>query len=194
MFGVGIFEVLVILIVAVIALGPNKLPQAIIDVVKFFRAVKKTMAEAKDTFDKEIQLSEIKQEALKYKDTITTEVNKLTKDMQLDELRQISVDTITKPLEEGQKKLQEQTQALQSSLDALNTEVTYDSPNTSNPSQTPHQNPISTIESNQSQPKPHTPSEGDNTNAPHRVAHSVDSSTTLDSADSSASASLQKDH
>ena len=67
MFGVGIFEVLVILIVAVIALGPNKLPQTIVDIVKFFRAVKKTMAEAKETFDKEIQLSEIKQEALKYK-------------------------------------------------------------------------------------------------------------------------------
>lgn len=127
MFGVGIFEVLVILIVAIIALGPNKLPQAIIDIVKFFRAVKKTMAEAKDTFDKEIQLSEIKQEALKYKDTLTSEVNKLTKDMQLDELRQISVDSVIKPLEEGQKSLQEHTQSLQSTLQSLNNEVSYES-------------------------------------------------------------------
>ena len=125
MFGVGIFEVLVILIVAIIALGPNKLPQAIIDIVKFFRAVKKTMAEAKDTFDKEIQLSEIKQEALKYKDTLTSEVDKLTKDMQLDELR--SVDSVIKPLEEGQKSLQEHTQSLQSTLQSLNNEVSYES-------------------------------------------------------------------
>lgn len=102
MFGIGIFELLVILIVAVIALGPEKLPQTIVDIVKFFRAVRKTMVEAKESFDKEIQLSEIKQEALKYKNTLTEEVDKLTKDMQLDELRQISVDTL-KPLDEAKK-------------------------------------------------------------------------------------------
>lgn len=50
MFGVGIFEILVILIVAVIALGPNKLPQAIIDIVKFFRAVKKNYGRGKGYF------------------------------------------------------------------------------------------------------------------------------------------------
>ena len=42
MFGVGIFEILVVLVVAVIFLGPDKLPQAIVDATKFFRAVKKT--------------------------------------------------------------------------------------------------------------------------------------------------------
>ena len=89
MFGIGIFELLVILIVAIIALGPNKLPQTIIDIVKFFRAVRKTMAEAKESFDKEIELSEIKQEALKYKNTISNEVDKLTQDMKLDELREL---------------------------------------------------------------------------------------------------------
>ncbi len=141
MFGVGIFEVLVILIVAVIALGPNKLPQTIVDIVKFFRAVKKTMAEAKETFDKEIQLSEIKQEALKYKDTLESEVNKLTKDIRLDELREISVDSLTKPLQETKEVLSEEAKNLQSTLESLNSDISYES---SAAAQTPTQESIPT--------------------------------------------------
>ncbi|CUU40574.1 Twin-arginine translocation protein TatB [Helicobacter typhlonius] len=147
MFGVGIFEILVILIVAVIALGPNKLPQAIIDIVKFFRAVKKTMAEAKDTFDKEIQLSEIKKEALKYKDTLTNEVNKLTKDMELDKLREISTDSVVKPLQDATKELEQSTQELNSTLQTLNTEIGYDKPSTTQVSATPDSKDIESTKS-----------------------------------------------
>ncbi|MBR2112508.1 MAG: Sec-independent protein translocase subunit TatB, partial [Helicobacter sp.] len=75
MFGVGIFEILVVLVVAVIFLGPDKLPQAIVDVTKFFRAVKKTINDAKDTFDKEVQISELKKEALGYKKLFEENLN-----------------------------------------------------------------------------------------------------------------------
>ena len=130
MFGIGIFELLVILIVAIIALGPNKLPQTIIDIVKFFRAVRKTMAEAKESFDKEIELSEIKQEALKYKNTISNEVDKLTQDMKLDELRELREDSL-KPLQESltqtQEQLNKEANALHSTLKSLNTELSYES-------------------------------------------------------------------
>ena len=130
MFGIGIFELLVILIVAIIALGPNKLPQTIIDIVKFFRAVRKTMAEAKESFDKEIELSEIKQEALKYKNTISNEVDKLTQDMKLDELRELREDSL-KPLQESltqtQEQLNKEANALHSTLKNLNTEISYES-------------------------------------------------------------------
>ena len=130
MFGIGIFELLVILIVAIIALGPNKLPQTIIDIVKFFRAVRKTMAEAKESFDKEIELSEIKQEALKYKNTISNEVDKLTQDIKLDELRELREDSL-KPLQESltqtQEQLNKEANALQSTLKNLNTEISYES-------------------------------------------------------------------
>ena len=37
MFGMGFFEIVVIVIVAIIFLGPDKLPQAIVDVVKFLK-------------------------------------------------------------------------------------------------------------------------------------------------------------
>lgn len=134
MFGIGIFELLVILIVAIIALGPNKLPQTIIDIVKFFRAVRKTMAEAKESFDKEIELSEIKQEALKYKNTISNEVDKLTQDMKLDELRELNINDLSdslKPLQESltdtKKELDKEANALHSTLKNLNTELSYDS-------------------------------------------------------------------
>ncbi len=134
MFGIGIFELLVILIVAIIALGPNKLPQTIIDIVKFFRAVKKTMAEAKESFDKEIELSEIKQEALKYKNTISNEVDKLTQDMKLDELRELNINDLSdslKPLQESltdtKKELDKEANALHSTLKNLNTELSYES-------------------------------------------------------------------
>lgn len=134
MFGIGIFELLVILIVAIIALGPNKLPQTIIDIVKFFRAVRKTMAEAKESFDKEIELSEIKQEALKYKNTISNEVDKLTQDMKLDELRELNINDLSdslKPLQESltdtKKELDKETNALHSTLKNLNTEISYES-------------------------------------------------------------------
>ncbi|MFC3868071.1 Sec-independent protein translocase protein TatB [Helicobacter equorum] len=90
MFGVGIFEILVVLVVAVIFLGPDKLPQAIIDVTKFFRAIKKTINEAKDTFDKEVQISELKKEALGYKKLFEENLN-ATKN---------EVDTITKDFKE----------------------------------------------------------------------------------------------
>lgn len=134
MFGIGIFELLVILIVAIIALGPNKLPQTIIDIVKFFRAVRKTMAEAKESFDKEIELSEIKQEALKYKNTISNEVDKLTQDMKLDELRELNINDLSdslKPLQESltdtKKELDKEANALHSTLKSLNTEPSYES-------------------------------------------------------------------
>lgn len=100
MFGVGIFEILVVLVVAVIFLGPDKLPQAIVDATKFFRAVKKTINEAKDTFDKEVQISELKKEALGYKklfeenlNATKSEVDAITKDFK--ELSNLSLNNPT---------------------------------------------------------------------------------------------------
>lgn len=82
----GIFEILVIVVVAVIFLGPEKLPQAMIDIVKFFKAVKKTLNDAKDTFDKELHMSEIKKEALEYKNSFESSMDNVTKDIQLKEI------------------------------------------------------------------------------------------------------------
>lgn len=86
MFGFSIFEVLVVLVVAIIFLGPDKLPKLIVDIVKFFKVVKKTLNEAKETFDKELQISEIKKEALEYKKQFEDGVDSVTKDVQLSDI------------------------------------------------------------------------------------------------------------
>ena len=40
MFGMGFLEIFLVLIVAIIALGPEKLPTAAVEVVKFFKKFK----------------------------------------------------------------------------------------------------------------------------------------------------------
>lgn len=89
MFGIGIFEILVILVVAVIFLGPDKLPQAILDITKFFRAVKKTINDAKETFDKEVRMEEFKKQALDYKNSVLKDIDDIKK----------GTDSLTKELD-----------------------------------------------------------------------------------------------
>ncbi|WP_300899974.1 Sec-independent protein translocase protein TatB, partial [Helicobacter rodentium] len=89
MFGMGFFEILMVAVVAIIFLGPEKLPKALVDAAKFFKAVKKTMDEAKDSIEREVNISKIKEEALAYKNSITQDIQTLSKDL---ELKDINLD------------------------------------------------------------------------------------------------------
>ncbi|WP_301009103.1 Sec-independent protein translocase protein TatB [Helicobacter sp. UBA3407] len=82
----GFFEILMIAVVAIIFLGPEKLPKALVDMAKFLRAVKKTMDDAKENLEREVNLNKIKEEALAYKNSITQEVQTLSKDLELKDL------------------------------------------------------------------------------------------------------------
>ena len=86
MFGMGFFEILVIAAVAIIFLGPEKLPKALVDVAKFIKAVKRTMDDAKESLDREVNLNKIKEDALAYKNSLTQGVENLRKAMDLKEL------------------------------------------------------------------------------------------------------------
>ena len=86
MFVIGFFEILMIAVVAIIFLGPEKLPKALVDMAKFLRAVKKTMDDAKENLEREVNLNKIKEEALAYKNSITQEVQTLSKDLELKDL------------------------------------------------------------------------------------------------------------
>ena len=70
MFGMGFMEIFLVLIVAVMALGPDKLPSAAVDMVKFFKRFKTTINDAKTTLDNELNISEMKNEAEKFKSSI----------------------------------------------------------------------------------------------------------------------------
>ena len=91
----GFMEIFLILIVAVMALGPEKLPSAAVDMVKFFKKFKSGIDEAKSTLDNELNISEMKNEANKFKASIN-EVKGIT-DLGLDDLTSIEDDDDVKP-------------------------------------------------------------------------------------------------
>ncbi|EKQ72815.1 Sec-independent protein translocase protein TatB [Helicobacter pylori] len=136
MFGMGFFEILVVLIVAIIFLGPEKFPQAVVDMVKFFRAVKKTLNDAKDTLDKEINIEEIKKETLEYQKLFENKVESL-KGVKIEELEDAKV-TAENEIKSIQDLMQDYKRSLEtntipnhlneevSNEEALNKEVSSD--------------------------------------------------------------------
>lgn len=67
MFGMGFMEILLIAVIAIIALGPEKLPTAMVDIAKFFKKIKSGLDDAKSTIDNELNISEMRAEANKFK-------------------------------------------------------------------------------------------------------------------------------
>ncbi|MBH0233522.1 Sec-independent protein translocase protein TatB [Helicobacter pylori] len=123
MFGMGFFEILVVLVVAIIFLGPEKFPQAVVDMVKFFRAVKKTLNDAKDTLDKEINIEEIKKETLEYQKLFENKVESL-KGVKIEELEDAKV-TAEKEIKSIQDLMQDYKRSLETNTlpNHLNEEV-----------------------------------------------------------------------
>ncbi|RVZ42236.1 Sec-independent protein translocase protein TatB [Helicobacter pylori] len=138
MFGMGFFEILVVLVVAIIFLGPEKFPQAVVDMVKFFRAVKKTLNDAKDTLDKEINIEEIKKETLEYQKLFENKVESL-KGVKIEELEDAKI-TAEKEIKSIQDLMQDYQKSLEnnappnhsneevSNEEALNKEASSDEP------------------------------------------------------------------
>lgn len=136
MFGMGFFEILVVLVVAIIFLEVRKIPQAVVDMVKFFRAVKKTLNDAKDTLDKEINIEEIKKETLEYQKLFENKVESL-KGVKIEELEDAKI-TAENEIKSIQDLMQDYQQSLEnnappnhlneevSNEEALNKEVSSD--------------------------------------------------------------------
>ncbi len=80
MFGMGFMEIFLIAIVAVIALGPDKLPTAMVEVAKFLKKFKSGVEDAKSTLDSELNISEIKEEANKFKAQLSDTKMSMTMD------------------------------------------------------------------------------------------------------------------
>lgn len=90
MFGMGFVEILLIAVVAILFLGPEKLPKAMVDIARFFKAVKKTINDAKETLDRETHLSEIKDQALEYKKSLEIGGESFKSEFSLDDLDALS--------------------------------------------------------------------------------------------------------
>ena len=108
MFGMGFMEMMFIAVIAVIFLGPEKLPQAMVDMARFLKKVKSTIADTKEDLERELHLSELKQEMLSYKqqlDDITNEVKSTANDVptmlqeEIDEINDTIKEATTMPQE-----------------------------------------------------------------------------------------------
>ena len=70
MFGMGFTEILIVIVIAVLFLGPDKLPSAMVEMAKFIKGIKKGVGDAKTALDDEIRISDLKDEALTYKKSL----------------------------------------------------------------------------------------------------------------------------
>jgi len=88
MFGIGFTEILLISIIAILFLGPDKLPETMVQIAKFIKGVKKTVGDAKGALEEEIKIADLKDEALNYKkqlDSATSELRSF-KNIDIDDI------------------------------------------------------------------------------------------------------------
>lgn len=89
MFGMSFPEILVIAIIAVLALGPQKLPKAMVEIAKYLKIIKKTINDAKQSFDQEVRIAELKEDAKKYKESIAKTKDDIKKKLTFEELEEL---------------------------------------------------------------------------------------------------------
>jgi len=70
MFGMGFTEILLIAIVAILFLGPDKLPGAMVEIAKFIKSAKNAITDVKTSLAEEVNIDELKREALSYKEQL----------------------------------------------------------------------------------------------------------------------------
>ena len=108
MFGISMPEITVILIIAIIVLGPEKLPKVLVELAKYFKVIKKTINDAKSSFDQELRIAELKEDAKKYKESITQASEGVRKKLTFEELDEIkgSMNSVKETLNAGLKNIE----------------------------------------------------------------------------------------
>ena len=89
-------EIIVILVVAILVLGPDKLPEAIVQIAKILKAVKRNIDDAKSSIEKEIRINDLKEEAKKYKDEFSSTNEKIRKKLSFEEFDDLKRDILDK--------------------------------------------------------------------------------------------------
>jgi len=98
----GFMEILFIAVIAIIALGPEKLPNALVQMAKTFKKIKHTIEDAKSSLDNELHISQMKEEASSLKANIHNTTMSLNSGMD-----NILNDDINKPKPKKKAKKQE---------------------------------------------------------------------------------------
>lgn len=133
MFGIGFTEILLISIIAILFLGPDKLPGALVEMGKFIKSVKKTVSDAKSSLEEEMKISDLKEEALNYKKQLSdaTEELKGFKNLSFDDEDDITYDdeiSEESPMAHvasSDKKLESKTKTKETKIEEKNDMVTF---------------------------------------------------------------------
>ncbi|EAI9737080.1 Sec-independent protein translocase subunit TatB [Campylobacter jejuni] len=89
-------EIIVILVVAILVLGPDKLPEAIVQIAKILKVVKRNIDDAKSSIEKEIRINDLKEEAKKYKDEFSSTNENIRKKLSFEEFDDLKRDILDK--------------------------------------------------------------------------------------------------
>ena len=100
MFGMGFTEMLFIAVIAVLFLGPEKLPQAMVDIARFFKKIKGTIADTKSDLERELSISDLKAEMLSYKSQLDDMSNEV-KSVSPTNMLTSEIDSINKSIKDA---------------------------------------------------------------------------------------------
>ena len=78
MFGLGFTEILLIAVVALLFIGPDKLPDTMKTIAKTLGKAKRVFDDTKDTIQNELRIDDLREEALGYKTQIEKAKNDLS--------------------------------------------------------------------------------------------------------------------
>ena len=93
MFGMSFAEIMIIAVIGVLFLGPDKLPSTMVQIAKFFKSFKGSINDAKSSFEQEIKIQELKEETLEYKKKLDSAATSMRKTVTFDELEEIKSST-----------------------------------------------------------------------------------------------------
>lgn len=134
MFGMSFSEIIVVMVVAVIVLGPDKLPQAMVKIAKFFKYFKQTINTAKGTFEQEVRMAELKDDAKKFKDSLEQSASSVRKKLSFEELDELKKTASTLKDDINESLSFNANLSSQNAKDALNN-ANFDDENTQNNTQ-----------------------------------------------------------
>ena len=128
MFGMSLSEIIVIAVIAVLFLGPDKLPGAMVEIAKFFKTVKKTVNDAKSSFDQAIKIQELKEDAKKYKESIAKTTETVRKKLTFEELDELKkgVNDVTSGITDGINDVKKSVEAVKNPGEAVKNAVLGD--------------------------------------------------------------------
>lgn len=125
MFGMGLSEIFFIIVIAILFLGPDKLPDAMVQIAKFFKTIKRTVYDAKSSLEEELKVSELKEEAFKYKKQLDEATQQLERIRSAD---LTTLDDLTNTVDEVQaseKRLETEAKEVKEKIEPKREVITF---------------------------------------------------------------------